>query len=58
MAFQRIGTVVQGVTGPMGYDQHRVRWIAAIRAVGDDGGGAERRWIDVAERSAPQAGAA
>ena len=34
MAVQRVGIVMHGVTGRMGYNQHLVRSIAAIRAAG------------------------
>jgi len=34
MAVQRIGVIMHGVTGRMGYNQHLVRSIAAIRAAG------------------------
>ena len=34
MAVQRIGIIMHGVTGRMGYNQHLVRSIAAIRAAG------------------------
>jgi predicted dehydrogenase len=34
MAVQRVGVVMHGVTGRMGYNQHLVRSIAAIRAAG------------------------
>jgi predicted dehydrogenase len=34
MAVQRLGIIMHGVTGRMGYNQHLVRSIAAIRSVG------------------------
>ncbi len=34
MAVQRIGIIMHGVTGRMGYNQHLVRSVAAIRAAG------------------------
>ena len=34
MAVQRIGVIMHGVTGRMGYNQHLVRSIAALRAAG------------------------
>src|ERR1700727_1400964 len=34
MAVQRLGIIMHGVTGRMGYNQHLVRSIAAIRASG------------------------
>src|SRR6202034_1782542 len=34
MAVQRIGIIMHGVTGRMGYNQHLVRSIAAIRSAG------------------------
>ena len=34
MAVQRLGVIMHGVTGRMGYNQHLVRSIAAIRAAG------------------------
>ena len=34
MAVQRVGIVMHGVTGRMGYNQHLVRSIAALRAAG------------------------
>ena len=34
MAVQRLGIIMHGVTGRMGYNQHLVRSIAALRAAG------------------------
>ena len=34
MAVQRLGLIMHGVTGRMGYNQHLVRSIAAIRSSG------------------------
>jgi len=34
MAVQRLGIIMHGVTGRMGYNQHLVRSIAAIRTSG------------------------
>ena len=34
MATQRLGIVMHGITGRMGYNQHLVRSICAIRAAG------------------------
>ena len=37
MAVQRLGVIMHGVTGRMGYNQHLVRSIAAVRAAGGVG---------------------